>query len=63
MAKRSKSVVRTISVLIASGTILQAGSCTLDPATLTQSLVSLVAQNFISGVVFNAFNVPLGGGF
>ena len=63
MANRSKRVGRALGAALASGWLLQAGSCTLDPTTLTQNLVSLIAQNFISNIVFNAFNVPLGRGF
>jgi len=63
MAKRRNTFVRGIGALLASGMLWQAGSCALDPSTLTQSLVSLAARNFISSIVFNAFGVPLTRGF
>ena len=37
--------------------LLQAGGCALDPATLAAGVLTSIANNWIGGYVFGAFNL------
>jgi hypothetical protein len=41
--------------------LLQAGGCSFDLQTVTQGLVTSVANNLLASFVFGLFNVPLTG--
>lgn len=56
--------IRVVSGLFAAGGLLFAGGCSADPqvnaaaAALTSNILTRIAQNAISELVANAFNVP-----
>ncbi len=62
MAKCWNSILRRVSPLFGAGLLLQAGSCSLDPATVTEGLLNTIVSRLIASVVFGVFNVG-GGGF
>jgi hypothetical protein len=63
MAKRWNRVRRGACAVMASGVLLQAGTCTLNAQEIAQGFVTAVAQNFITTWVFAAFGIPVSGGF
>ncbi len=60
MTRRCNLIVRKLSPLLGAGLLLQAGSCAIDPAAVTQGLLSSILNQLIAGVVFGLFNIPTG---
>lgn len=61
MVKRSNLIIRKLAPVVGAGMLLQAGGCTFDLQTVTQGLVTSVANNLLASFVFGLFNVPLTG--
>jgi hypothetical protein len=57
MMKRLNPLLRKAAPLLAGGMLLQAGGCTLDPATLAAGVLTSITNNWIGGYVFGAFNL------
>ena len=59
MTRRCNLFGRKLSPLLGAGMLLQAASCAIDPAALTQGLVGSILSQLIAGIVFGLFNIPV----
>ena len=63
MTRRWNALARKIAPMLGAGVLLQTGGCNLEPAGLAQELVTAIANNLITSLVFGVFNLPVPGGF
>ncbi|UCC29812.1 MAG: hypothetical protein JSU86_16600 [Phycisphaerales bacterium] len=61
MMRHWNSIVRKMAPVLGAGLLLQAGGCSVDLSAIGQGLLTSIATNLISSIVFGLFNVPLSG--
>ena len=57
MSQRINRMFRRFAPVLGAGMLLQAGGCNLDINTLAAGLVTSIANNLITNLVFGAFNL------
>lgn len=57
MMKHFDCFVRRSALILSAGMLLQVGACNVDATTGAVTLLGLVLQRLIGGVVFGAFNL------
>jgi hypothetical protein len=57
MSQQLHRFTRRIVTLMSAGLLLQAGGCTIDTNALVSGLVTAIANDLITGIVFGAFNL------
>ncbi len=57
MSHRLHRITRRIVPVLTAGVLLQTGGCTVDFDSLASGLVSAIANDLITGIVFGAFNL------
>ncbi len=57
MNKRMNRIFRRMASVLAAGMLFQQGGCTLDLNSIATGLVTSIANNLITDLVFGALNV------
>jgi hypothetical protein len=58
METRLNSLLRRVWPVFAAGVLMQTTGCVVDVNAIVQGLVSTIATNFITSLVFSALGLP-----